>query len=103
MQWLILNITAHIIDDQSGMKGAQVWLRSPTSKQFAAVQLTPMSRIYGTSRDGVYVADLVLPIDNEKGVWHINNITLMDIEGNQRVLHVADLNHIGLISSCSIN
>ncbi len=32
-----INITAHIIDDQSGIKGAQVWFRSPSGRQFAEV------------------------------------------------------------------
>ena len=98
-----INITAHIIDDQSGMKGAQVWFRSPSGRQSAEVQLTPISRIYGTFKDGVYAADLVLSHDNEQGLWQIDNITLVDNEGNQRILYLEDLDRIDLTSSFPLN
>jgi hypothetical protein len=39
---------------------------------------------------------MVLPQSNETGVWHLQNLTLVDREGNRKVLAEADLRDQGL-------
>jgi len=39
---------------------------------------------------------MILPPINETGVWHLQNLTLVDGEGNRRVLALEDLQGLGL-------
>lgn len=85
------HMRAHVIDDQSGMNVGKAWFRSPSGQQLVVVRFMPRDRISGTSQDGIYSANLTLPISSERGVWRLDNLTLTDYEGNQKILNRQDL------------
>ena len=92
-----INFTIHAVDDQSGLWAAAVYLRSPSGR-LAEVLFPTQSLISGNPRDGVYSARMLLPqpAAEEKGIWRLENLTLVDMEGNRRALQKADLMKGGL-------
>ena len=48
------------------------------------------------AKDGYYGAQMLLPPSNETGEWHLQNLILVDREGNRRVLTQQDLQGLGL-------
>lgn len=97
-----VNLTAHIIDDQE-VWAAEAAFSGPDG-QTASALFTPESRTSGTVRDGIFEAQMILPSPladgneslNATGYWHLLNMTLVDGEGNRRVLTEADLRGQGL-------
>jgi hypothetical protein len=85
-----INFTVHAVDDQSGLWAAALYLRSPSGR-LAEVLFPSQSLISGTPRDGVYSARLLFPQPEEKGIWRLENLTLVDMEGNRRTLQKPDL------------
>ncbi len=86
-----INLTAHIIDDESGLGSAKAFFSSPSGAQTASVAFTPGCRISGTSKDGIYATSIILPKESENGAWLLDNITLLDATGNHKVILRSDL------------
>ncbi len=86
-----INLTAHIIDDESGLGIAKAFFRSPSGAQTASATFTPECRVSGTSKDGIYATKMILPKESERGTWLLDNLTLLDASGNRKVLSRSDL------------
>lgn len=91
-----INLTAHIIDDDSGLGSARVFFRSPTGAQIAEAIFAPEARVSGTSKDGIYTAKMSLPKKTERGAWLLDNFTLSDAGGNSKVLSRSDMVRMNL-------
>jgi hypothetical protein len=89
-----VNLTAHLIDDQS-VWAAKAVFSGPWGEEAAAL-FTSQNRTKGNARDGYYDAQMILPPSNETGRWRLQNLTLVDREGNRKVLAAADLQDLGL-------
>lgn len=89
-----INLTAHLIDDQ-GVWAAEAKFSGPRSEKAAAL-FSAQSLTSGTAKDGIYAAQMLLPQSNETGEWHLQSLTLVDREGNRRVLAAQDLQGLGL-------
>jgi hypothetical protein len=89
-----INLTVHLIDDQ-GVWAAEAIFSGPQGEDAAAL-FSVQNRTSGTAKDGYYNATMILPLGNETGEWHLQNLTLVDREGNRRVLLEEDLRGRGL-------
>jgi hypothetical protein len=89
-----INLTVHLIDDQS-VWAAEAIFSGPSGEETAAL-FSAQNRTAGTAKDGYYSAKMILPSSNETGEWHLQNLTLVDREGNRRVLVEEDLQGQGL-------
>ncbi len=87
-----VNITAHVIDDESGLQASESYLRSPSGKT-AKVRFDAQVLSSGGSKDGLYTAKL---LPEEFGLWRLQNVTLIDNEGNTRTMQAGDLMRLGL-------
>lgn len=87
-----INLTAHIIDDQSGLaegSGSNLstaWFVSPSGRQVIGAALAPDNLTLGNKLDGFYSGKIVLPKNSELGTWHLDNLTIVDEQGNRRVV-----------------
>lgn len=95
-----INLTAHLIDDQA-VWAAEAFFSSPLGQTSFAL-FSAQNRTFGTAKDGYYSAKMLLPPSNETGEWHLKNLTLVDWEGNRRVLAEEDLQGLGLPSVISL-
>jgi hypothetical protein len=99
-----INLTAHIIDDQSGLSsGSKANLStahfvSPSGKQIADATFDPGNLTAGSKLDGIYSSKIILPQNSEIGAWRLYNLTLIDEPGNRRVLSRDDLAGLGFPS-----
>jgi hypothetical protein len=89
-----INLTAHLIDDQ-GVWAAEAAFSGPQGEKAAAL-FTSQNLTSGTAKDGIYCAKMLLPLSNETGEWHLQSLTLVDREGNRKVLATEDLQGLGL-------
>lgn len=89
-----VNLTAHLIDDQ-GVWAAEAIFSGPSGEEAAAL-FSAQNLASGNAKDGYYDAQMSLPPSNETGVWHLQNLTLVDREGNRRVLAEEDLQGRGM-------
>ena len=89
-----INLTTHIIDDQA-VWAAEAIFSGPLGEEAAAL-FSAQNLTSGTAKDGYYSAKMLLPLSNETGEWHLLNLTLVDREGNRRVLEKEDLHGLGL-------
>ena len=89
-----INLTAHLIDDQ-GVWAAEAAFSGPMGEEAAAL-FSSQNLTSGNAKDGYYGAQMLLPPSNETGEWHLQNLTLVDREGNRRVLVEEDLQGLGL-------
>ena len=89
-----VNLTAHLIDDQA-VWAAEAIFSGPQGEEAAAL-FSFQSLTSGNAKDGYYGAQMLLPPSNETGEWHLQNLTLVDREGNRRVLVEEDLRGLGL-------
>jgi hypothetical protein len=89
-----INLTAHLIDDQ-GVWAAKAAFSGPWGEEAVAL-FSVQNRTSGTAKDGYYSTKMILPQINETGEWHLQNLTLVDGEGNRRVLVEKDLQYLGL-------
>lgn len=89
-----INLTAHLIDDQ-GVWAAEAIFSGPLGEEAAAL-FSSQNLSSGNVKDGYYGAQMLLPPSNETGEWHLQNLTLVDREGNRRVLVEEDLRGLGL-------
>jgi hypothetical protein len=87
-----INLTAHIINDQSGLaEGSRsnvstAWFVSPSGRQVIGAAFAPGNLTSGNKLDGFYKGLIVLPMNSEIGTWGIDNFTLVDEQGNRRVM-----------------
>lgn len=89
-----INLTAHLIDDQ-GVWAAEATFYGPRGEKAAAL-FSAQNRISGTAKDGYYSAQMRLPLSNETNEWHLRNLTLVDREGNRKIMVDYDLTRLGL-------
>lgn len=89
-----INLTAHLIDDQ-GVWAAEAAFSGPMGEEAAAL-FSSQNLTSGTAKDGYYGAQMLLPPSNQTGEWHLQNLILVDREGNRRVLAQQDLQGLGL-------
>jgi len=90
----LINLTAHLIDDQA-VWAAEAIFSGPRGEDASAL-FSSQSLTSGNAKDGYYGAQMLLPPSNETGEWHLRNLTLVDREGNRRVLAEEDLRGRGL-------
>ena len=90
-----INFTAHVIDDQ-GVWAAAAYFISPSKTQAAEALFQAQNLSTGTLKDGIYTSRILLPPVNEKGNWNLVNLTLVDREGNRKILQREDLQRLGL-------
>jgi hypothetical protein len=97
-----INFTEHVIDDQSGFFASAARFSSPSGSEKAQVLFTSANLSSGNSRDGIYTASLHLPDGIEKGLWQLENLTLVDKEGNRRIMQREDVLGLGLLTEFRI-
>jgi hypothetical protein len=97
-----INFTEHVIDDQSGFFASAARFSSPSGSEKAQVLFTSANLSSGNSRDGIYTASLHLPDGIEKGLWQLENLTLVDKEGNRRIMQREDVLDLGLLTEFRI-
>ncbi len=90
-----INFSLHALDDQSGLGRSAAYFKSP-SGALAEVLFLPQNRTFGTAKDGIYATRLALPEDAERGVWTVENLTLLDMDGNSRIMDREQLVGLGL-------
>jgi hypothetical protein len=96
-----INLTTHIIDDQSGLAGGSgsnlstAWFVSPSGRQVIGAALAPGNLTSGNKLDGFYKGLIVLPKNSETGTWHLDNLTVVDEQGNLRVLRRDQMLRLG--------
>jgi hypothetical protein len=98
-----LDLTIHVIDDQTGLGEARALFRSPTGRDAAEVLFSSGNRTEGGAKDGFYSGRLVLPDESEKGDWLLQQVTLSDRAGNSRVIPPESLANLGLRLSFRVN
>lgn len=89
-----VNLTAHLIDDQ-GIWAARAEFSGPAGQQASAL-FSSQNLTSGDSKDGIYTAQMSLPPGNETEEWHLQNLIIVDLEGNRRSLTEKDLLGLGL-------
>jgi hypothetical protein len=97
-----INFTEHVIDDESGFFASAARFSSPSGSENAQVLFTSANLSSGNSRDGIFTASLHLPDGVETGLWQLENLTLVDKEGNRRTLHKEDVLSLGLLTEFRI-
>ena len=87
-----INLTAHIVDDQSGLaegsgsNSSTAWFVSPSGRQVIGTAFAPGNLTSGNKQDGFYKGLIVLPKNSEIGTWRLDNLTIVDEQGNRRVI-----------------
>ena len=96
-----VNITLHAIDDQA-FYGAEARFRFTGPEGVEAVALLPAANITaGSAKDGWYNASIILPA-NQTGEWHLESLTIVDQQGNRRVLAGRELEERGFPVGISV-
>lgn len=85
-----LTVTAHIVDDLSGL-GRAVLRFVPASggTQFVEFEIVADNRVSGDRRDGSYVAIAWLPKYAAHGRWYLSQVTISDNANNSREGYLA--------------
>jgi hypothetical protein len=91
-----INFTAHLIDDESGLFASAAYFSSPSGRQETEVLFGQQSLVSGDPRDGTYRSSLLLPENSEPGDWRLENLTLVDRDGNRRILQSHEILALGL-------
>jgi hypothetical protein len=86
-----INLTAHIIDDGSGLSHANVFFCSPFCANTVEVVLDSEDRVSGTPKDGIYEGRIALSDDCERGAWLLKNMTMTDQSGSCKILNLQDI------------
>jgi hypothetical protein len=96
-----INLTAHIIDDYSGLSSGDKanlsasHFQSPSGKQSSDAIFAPGNLTSGSKLDGIYSSKIILPQNCELGVWQLCNLTLIDGQGNVRVESKDNMTELG--------
>jgi hypothetical protein len=103
----VATVTATITDDLAGVNDttdpcsiscygtSQIAFMSPSRTQFAVGQFTSIG-------GDQYAEQVSFPAHAEPGVWHVNNLHLIDTAGNERFLSASDLAAVGLNISIEV-
>ena len=91
-----ITVTAHLIDDLSGVDTIQTRFRSPSGNQIADAGFWSPGLVSGDELDGIYEGKLKLPQYSEQGTWEIEYILLIDNVGNTKWLDKDDATAMGL-------
>jgi len=91
---LPISLTAHLIDDQ-GVWAAEAAFFGPQGEKSVAL-FSSQNISSGNAKDGFYWAQMLLPSINETGEWQLHNLTIVDREGNSRILKQKDLQNLGM-------
>jgi hypothetical protein len=94
-----VNLTAHLIDDQA-IWAAEAAFSGPGGESVTAL-FSSQNRTSGTESDGFYATQISLP-GNISGEWHLQNLILMDREGNRRTLSGTELESLGLPTAITL-
>jgi hypothetical protein len=95
-----VNLTAHLIDDQA-IWAAEAAFSGPGGQSVNAL-FSSQNRSSGTDSDGFYASQISLP-GNISGEWHLQNLTLVDREGNRRLLSGTELESLGLPTAITVS
>lgn len=96
-----VNITLHAIDDQA-FYGAEARFRFTGPEGVEAVALLPAANITaGSAKDGWYNASMILPA-NQTGEWRLESLTIVDHQGNRRVMAGRELEERGFSAGISV-
>lgn len=95
-----VNLTAHLIDDQA-IWAAEAAFSGPGGERVTAL-FSSQNRTSGTESDGFYASQISLP-GNTSGQWSLQNLTLVDREGNRRVLSGTELVSLGLPTAITVD
>lgn len=96
-----LNLTAHIMDDYTGLSSGDksnlsaAYFHSPSGRQTVNAVFFPDNLSSGSNLNGIYTSKVILPPDSEPGIWQLSNFTLIDGQGNCRVQSRNDLAALG--------
>ncbi|HWQ18655.1 MAG TPA: hypothetical protein VN455_02680 [Methanotrichaceae archaeon] len=96
-----VNMTAHIIDDWSGLSSRGLTMarfKSPTGSQTAEAVFSQKNLVSGSKEDGFFKASVALPDLPEAGEWRMDGLVLADDQGHQRTISGEDLVRRGLPS-----
>lgn len=88
-----VNLTAHLLHDQA-IWAAEAAFSGPGGESITAL-FSSQNRSSGTESDGFYASRISLP-GNTSGQWHLQNLTLVDREGNRRILSGTEIECLGL-------
>lgn len=88
-----VNLTAHLIDDQA-IWAAEAAFSGPGGQSITAL-FSSQNRSSGTESDGFYASLISLP-GNTSGQWHLQNLALVDREGNRRTFSGTEIESLGL-------
>ena len=72
------------------------WFVSPSGRQVIGTALAPGDLTSGTKLDGFYKGLIVLPMNSEIGTWRLDNLTIVDEQGNRRVIGRDQMLQIGI-------
>jgi hypothetical protein len=100
---LAIDLTFHVIDDQSGLREALARFISPSREETAELVVTSGNRTDGNEKDGFYSGRLVLHDGSEKGDWLLQQVTLSDRAGNSRLIYPESLAYFGPLPSFRVN
>ena len=97
----LVNMTAHIIDDWSGLSSRGLTVarfKSPTGSQTAEAVFSQKNLVSGSKEDGFFKSSVALPNTPEAGEWRIDSLVLADYIGHQKTLSGEDLARRGMPS-----
>lgn len=87
-----VTVTTRLLDERSGVDGADLRIRNTTTNQEVIVYL---GRISGTANDGVYRGITTFPRYSAAGSWHVVNFLTADLLGNRRRYSTDELAALG--------
>ena len=87
-----VNLTAHLLDQ--AIWAAEAACCGPGGESITTL-FSSQNRSSGTESDGFYASRISLP-GNTSGQWHLQNLTLVDREGNRRILSGTEIECLGL-------
>ncbi len=93
--------TAHLTDNLSGVSRVDISLISPGGG--AQASRAGFELVEGTSRDGIYRAELTIPRFAASGEWTVGSIQIHDAAGNYGELRSAGLKERGLPYSVQVS
>ena len=95
-----VNLTAHLIDDQA-IWAAEAAFSGPGGQSITAL-FSSHNRSSGTESDGFYASQISLP-GNMSGDWRLQNMTLVDREGNRRTFSGTEIEGLGLPTAITVS
>ena len=95
-----VTVALRITDAVSGADVACVYFSSPSSQQFRSA--CAASPVTGDEHDGIHEAVVTFPRFSESGTWHVDEVSIADRAGNERLLSESDLIAAGFPTTLSV-